>query len=79
MQTDHWDEHVSNRAYDNNPVIGSRKGAHYPSDVMVGMSIGHFFGRMFSDAFLGDGLSGRVALAFEPAPGGGEIVWQMKF
>lgn len=54
-------------------------GAHYPSDVMVGMSIGHFFGRMFSDAFLGDGLSERVALAVEPAPGGGEIVWQMRF
>ena len=31
-------------------------GAHYPSDVLVGMSIGNFFGRMFSDAFLGDGL-----------------------
>jgi membrane-associated phospholipid phosphatase len=54
-------------------------GAHYPSDVLVGMSIGNFFGRMFSDAFLADGLSERVALAFEPVQGGGEIVWEMKF
>jgi hypothetical protein len=54
-------------------------GAHYPSDVLVGLSIGNFFGRMFSDAFLGDGLSERVALAFEPVQGGGEIVWKLKF
>jgi membrane-associated phospholipid phosphatase len=54
-------------------------GAHYPSDVLVGMSIGNFFGRMFTDAFLGDGLSERVALSFEPAKGGGEIMWNWRF
>ncbi len=54
-------------------------GAHYPSDVMVGMSIGNFFGLMFTDAFLRDGLSDRVALAFQPVQGGGEVVWQMRF
>ncbi len=54
-------------------------GAHYPSDVLVGMSIGHFFGRMFSDAFLDDGLEDRVALSVEPARGGAEIVWAWRF
>jgi membrane-associated phospholipid phosphatase len=54
-------------------------GAHYPSDVLVGMSIGNFFGLMFSDAFLNDGLSERLALSFEPLPGGGEVAWQWKF
>lgn len=54
-------------------------GAHYPSDVLVGMSIGNFFGRMFTDAFLGDGLSERVALSFEPQHGGGEILWTLRF
>jgi membrane-associated phospholipid phosphatase len=54
-------------------------GAHYPSDVLVGMSIGNFFGRMFSDAFLGDGLEDRVALSVEPARGGAEIVWAWRF
>ena len=54
-------------------------GAHYPSDVLVGMSIGHFFGEIFTDAFLGDGLSERVALSFEPAKRGGEFVWNWRF
>jgi len=54
-------------------------GAHYPSDVLVGMSIGNFFGQMFTDAFLGDDLSQRVALSFEPAKGGGEVVWNLRF
>jgi membrane-associated phospholipid phosphatase len=53
--------------------------AHYPSDVLVGISIGNFFGRMFSDAFLNDGISERLALAFEPVDGGGELVWNWKF
>jgi membrane-associated phospholipid phosphatase len=54
-------------------------GAHYPSDVLVGMSIGNFFGRMFSDAFLNDGVSERLALAFAPAPGGGQLTWAWRF
>ncbi len=53
--------------------------AHYPSDVLVGMAIGNFFGRMFTDAFLNDSLSKRVALSFEPAKGGGELAWAVKF
>jgi hypothetical protein len=50
----------------------SRSGAHYPSDVLVGISIGNFFGRMFDDAFLGDHLSQRFAVSLEPARGGAE-------
>jgi len=47
--------------------------------VLVGMSIGNFFGLMFSDAFLNDGVSERLALAFQPLPGGGEVAWSWKF
>jgi hypothetical protein len=54
-------------------------GAHYPSDVLVGMSIGNFFGQMFDDAFLGDDLSQRLTLSFEPARDGGEITWNYRF
>jgi len=54
-------------------------GAHYPSDVLAGMSIGNFFGLLFTDAFLRDGLSERVAFAIEPVPDGGRVVWQMRF
>jgi len=54
-------------------------GAHHPSDVLAGMSIGNFFGLMFTDAFLRDGLSERVAIAFEPVAGGGQLVWHVKF
>jgi len=54
-------------------------GAHYPSDVMVGMAIGDFFGAMFDEAFLGDGLSQRLALAIDPVPGGGVFEWNWRF
>ena len=54
-------------------------GAHYPSDVLVGMSIGNFFGHTFNDAFLGDRLSDRLAFSVEPAQGGAELVWAMRF
>jgi len=54
-------------------------GAHYPSDVLVGMAVGNFFGRMFDEAFLGDELSQRLAISFEPARGGGELVWSWRF
>lgn len=54
-------------------------GAHYPSDVLVGMSMGNFFGLMFTDAFLRDGLSERVAFAIEPMQRGEQLVWQTRF
>jgi len=37
------------------------------------------FGLMFSDAFLNDGVSERLALAFQPLPGGGEVAWSWRF
>jgi hypothetical protein len=65
------------------PVPGTgfrvEAGAHYPSDVIVGMAIGDFFGAMFDDAFLGDGFSDHLALVIVPVPGGGEFVWQLRF
>jgi membrane-associated phospholipid phosphatase len=54
-------------------------GAHFPSDVLVGMSIGNFFGRMFDDAFLGDDLAERLTVSFEPAPHGGMVAWSLRF
>lgn len=54
-------------------------GAHFPSDVMVGMAIGDFFGTLFNDAFLGDGLDDKLSLAVKPVPGGGEFVWSLRF
>ncbi len=52
---------------------------HYPSDVLAGMALGHFFGAFFTGAFLGlddprvhrlvlapsgDGVAARVAITF---------------
>lgn len=54
-------------------------GAHYPSDVMVGMAIGDFFGAWFYSAFLGGDRDDRLALAIEPVPGGGMFVWSLRF
>lgn len=39
---------------------------HYPSDVLVGLALGHFFGAFFTDAFLGVNPD-RVQVLFEPA------------
>jgi membrane-associated phospholipid phosphatase len=54
-------------------------GAHFPSDVLVGMSIGNFFGRMFDDAFLGDDLAQRLSVSFAPEPHGGALSWSLRF
>lgn len=40
---------------------------HYPSDVLAGMALGHFFGAFFTDAFLGSHNPERVQVLFEPA------------
>ena len=53
--------------------------AHYPSDVLVGMAIGNFFGALFYDAFLGVDRNDRLVLAVKPVPGGGEFVWSLRF
>lgn len=54
-------------------------GAHYPSDVLVGMAIGNFFGRFFTDAFLGDELSRRLDISFQPSGGGAALTWNWRF
>jgi hypothetical protein len=40
---------------------------HYPSDVLGGMALGHFFGAFFTDAFLDSNNPERVQVLFEPA------------
>jgi membrane-associated phospholipid phosphatase len=46
-------------------------GFHFPSDTLVGISIGNFNGAFFNDAFLGDGAgSGRLTWNIAPQPGG---------
>jgi hypothetical protein len=42
---------------------------HYPSDVLGGMALGHFFGAFFTDAFLDSRNPERVQVLFEPARG----------
>lgn len=44
---------------------------HYPSDVLAGIAIGHFFGAFMTDAFLGADNPRNAMLLFEPAKGGG--------
>ncbi len=41
-------------------------GEHFPSDTLVSMSLGHFFGMSFYDAFMG--LSSRPHVALSVAP-----------
>ena len=43
-------------------------GVHYPSDVLVGMALGHFVGAFINDAFMGlnDPARGALALALSP-------------
>jgi hypothetical protein len=43
---------------------------HYPSDVLVGAAIGHFFGVFFNNAFLGLNNPHDVALEVEPSRSG---------
>lgn len=43
---------------------------HYPSDVLAGIALGHFFGAFFTDAFLGIGDPSRVLVMFEPSRDG---------
>lgn len=41
--------------------------AHYPSDVLAGMALGHFMGAFFNDAFLGLDQTEQIGLAIQPA------------
>jgi len=52
-------------------------GAHYPSDVLVGMALGHFFARFVTGAFLGPASQDSVAIS--PTDGGARIDWTVRF
>lgn len=55
-------------------------GAHFPSDTLVSMALGNFFGLLFSDAFLGLQEQPRTALTVTPTAGGGvTLQWQWRF
>jgi hypothetical protein len=54
-------------------------GEHYPSDVLVGMALGNFFGIMFDEAFLGGDRSPQVSLSIAPVRGGAEAMWGLRF
>jgi hypothetical protein len=46
-------------------------GFHFPSDTLVGISIGDFNGQFFNDAFLGTGSGdGRLTFSVTPQPRG---------
>jgi membrane-associated phospholipid phosphatase len=40
---------------------------HYPSDVLAGIALGHFFGAFFTDAFLGIDNPRSTLVLFEPS------------
>jgi membrane-associated phospholipid phosphatase len=54
-------------------------GAHYPSDVLVGVALGNFMGAFFTRAFLGLEAGERLALSAEPTRGGAALRWQLRF
>ncbi len=43
---------------------------HYPSDILVGMAVGNFFGAFFNDAFLGIDPRDTRGVTFQPTEGG---------
>lgn len=50
---------------------------HYPSDVLAGIALGHFFGAFFTDAFLGMDNPRNTLVVFEPSRKG--AVAMMRF
>lgn len=55
-------------------------GFHFPSDTLVGMSIGNFNGAFFNDAFMGlDRHYSRVTLSVEPLPGGAALTVRLGY
>jgi membrane-associated phospholipid phosphatase len=43
---------------------------HYPSDILVGVALGNFFGAFFNDAFLGIDSTENIAVIVEPSKQG---------
>jgi membrane-associated phospholipid phosphatase len=54
-------------------------GAHYPSDVLVGVALGNFMAAFFTEAFLGLEPGTKLAFGAEPTRGGAVLSWQMRF
>ena len=52
-------------------------GAHYPSDVLVGIAIGNFFAQFMTDAFLND--RSRESVKVTPTDGGAVLGWTVRF
>jgi hypothetical protein len=52
---------------------------HYPSDVLAGMALGHFFGAFINDAFLGVDSPDGLRLQIGPSPGGATINFCISF
>jgi membrane-associated phospholipid phosphatase len=54
-------------------------GAHYPSDVLVGVALGNFMAAFFTDAFLGLEPGAKFAFSAEPTRGGAMVRWDVRF
>jgi len=54
-------------------------GAHYPSDVLVGVALGNFMAAFFTEAFLGLEPGTKFALSAEPTRGGASLRWDVRF
>jgi membrane-associated phospholipid phosphatase len=50
---------------------------HYPSDVLAGIALGHFFGSFFTDAFIGVENPRNIRVLFEPSNEG--IITMLRF
>lgn len=50
---------------------------HYPSDVLAGMALGHFFGVFFTDAFVGLDNPRNLLVLFEPSKDG--VITTLRF
>jgi PAP2 superfamily len=54
-------------------------GEHFPSDTLVGMTIGNFFGHWFDAAFLGLSGSSQTTVAITPVHKGWALHWEARF
>lgn len=52
---------------------------HYPSDVLAGIALGHFFGAFFTDAFLGIADPNQAQVLFEPSRDGYTMIVRFGF
>lgn len=54
-------------------------GAHYPSDVLVGVALGNYMAAFFTEAFLGLEPGERFSFSAEPTHGGAMLRWDARF